>query len=154
MKFSLIVATVGRTSELHRLLTSLDDQTYKNFELIVVDQNLDDRLENVIASFCDRLTIIHLTSPLGVSRARNAGIQKITGDIVGFPDDDCWYPHDLLQNVIRLLEQGHCDGVTGRVISQDGQMSAYSRFDETTGLVSLTNVEENIPLQFFSNEKS
>lgn len=140
MKFSLIVATVGRTSELHRLLTSLDDQTYKNFELIVVDQNLDDRLENVIASFCDRLTIIHLTSPLGVSRARNAGIQKITGDIVGFPDDDCWYPHDLLQNVIRLLEQGHCDGVTGRVISQDGQMSAYSRFDETTGLVSLTNV--------------
>jgi glycosyltransferase involved in cell wall biosynthesis len=59
MKVSLIVATVGRMSELHRLLTSLDAQVYKNFELIVVDQNLDDRLENVIASFYDRLTIIH-----------------------------------------------------------------------------------------------
>ena len=83
MKVSLIVATVGQTSEFHRLLASLDAQTYKNFELIVVDQNLDDRLENVIASFCDRLTITHLTSPLGVSRARNAGIKKITGVIMG-----------------------------------------------------------------------
>ncbi len=140
MKVSLIVATVGRTSELHRLLTSLDAQTYKNFELIVVDQNLDDRLEKVIASFCDRLTIIHLTSPLGVSRARNAGIKKITGDIVGFPDDDCWYPHDLLKNVLRSLEEGNCDGITGRIISHDGQVSPMARFDETAGLVSLTNV--------------
>lgn len=140
MKVSLIVATVGRTSELHRLLMSLVSQTHKDLELIVVDQNRDGRLNQVIAPFRDCMTIIHLASPLGVSRARNAGMRSITGDIVGFPDDDCWYPPDLLENVIRLVAQGHCDGVTGRVISQDGQVSAYSRFDETTGLVSLTNV--------------
>lgn len=63
---------------------------------------------------------------------------------MGFPDDDCWYSRDLLINVIRSLELGHCDGVTGRVICQDAQVSAYLRFDETAGLVSLTNVWRRI----------
>ena len=57
-----------------------------------VRQNLYDRLLNTIVSCSDRLSIIHLTSPLGLSRAPNVGIKKITGDIVGFPDNDCWYP--------------------------------------------------------------
>jgi glycosyltransferase involved in cell wall biosynthesis len=141
MKVSLIVATVGRTSELHRLLTSLDAQAYKNFELIVVDQNLDDRLENVIASFCDRLTIIHLTSPLGVSRARNAGIKKITGDIMGFPDDDCWYPPMLLESVVALFGKNtNWDGLTGRIVNETNSVSGDARFDEECGYVTLSNL--------------
>ncbi|ULA68733.1 MAG: Glycosyl transferase [Nitrospira sp.] len=139
MKVSLIVATVGRTAELHRLFTSLEAQTYKDFELIVIDQNQDDRLNHVIAPFQDRMTIIHRTSPLGVSRARNEGLKRMTGDIVGFPDDDCWYPPDLLQHVIRLLEQHHCDGVTGRVIVH-GEANVYAKFDDAAGPVSVTNV--------------
>ena len=89
-----------------------------------VRQNLYGRLQNIIASFSDRFTIIHLTSPLGLSRVLKVGIKKITGDgdIVGFPDNDCWYPRDLLKNVIRSLELGHRDGVTGRVICQDAQV--------------------------------
>lgn len=139
MKVSLIVATVGRTSELHRLLMSLVSQTYTNLELIVVDQNGDDRLHEILAPFRGRLTIIHITSQLGVSRARNEGMKSMTGDIVGFPDDDCWYPQDLLSTVVRSLEQYRCDGVTGRVICQD-EANVYSKFDGTAGPVSLTNV--------------
>jgi len=139
MKVSLIVATVERTAELHRLLMSLAAQTHKNLEMIVVDQNGDDRLNQVIAPFRDRMTIIHTRSPLGVSRARNEGMKRMTGDIVGFPDDDCWYPPDLLHNVIRLLEQHHCDGVTGRVIVQ-GEANVYAKFDEAAGVVCLANV--------------
>ena len=141
MKVSLIVATVRRTSELHRLLTSLDAQTYKNFELIVVDQNLDDRLENMIASFCDRLTIIHLMSPLGVSRARNSGIKKITGDIVGFPDDDCWYPPMLLESIVALFEKNaNWDGLTGRIVNEMNSVSGNARFDAESGYVTLSNL--------------
>jgi glycosyltransferase involved in cell wall biosynthesis len=95
---SLIVATVNRVTELERLLTSLDRQSYKDFEVIVVDQNPDDRL---VPSLCshNNLTIYHLRSVRGLSRARNVGLPLAKGDIIGFPDDDCWYPEQLLATV-------------------------------------------------------
>ncbi len=48
--FSLIVATLGRTDELIAFLESLVAQSERNFEVIVVDQNPDERLEPVIAT--------------------------------------------------------------------------------------------------------
>ncbi|MCS6289246.1 MAG: glycosyltransferase family 2 protein [Nitrospira sp.] len=141
MKVSLIVATVGRDSELHRLLTSLTAQTYTDFELIVVDQNLDDRVGNVIAPFFDRMTITHLTSSRGVSHARNAGIHKATGDIVGFPDDDCWYPPMLLESLVaRFQTTADWDGITGRIVNETNSVSGDARFDVNSGRVTLSNL--------------
>jgi glycosyltransferase involved in cell wall biosynthesis len=119
----------------------LDAQVHKNFELIVVDQNLDDRLQNMIASFRDRLTIIHLTSPRGVSRARNAGIKAITGDIVGFPDDDCWYSPMLLKSIVTLFGKNtNWDGLTGRIVNEMNSVSGDARFDAEPGYVTLSNL--------------
>jgi GT2 family glycosyltransferase len=95
---SLVVATLGRVSELDRLLTSLDAQTLKDFEVLVVDQNADDRLVPLLAKF-SHLTIRHLRSQPGVSLARNAGLRAVHGELLAVPDDDCWYPCDLLQQV-------------------------------------------------------
>lgn len=95
---SLIVPTVGRLAELDRLLSSLDRQSSPDFEVIVVDQNGDDRLVPVLAQH-PGLTIRHLRSQPGVSRARNVGLQQVNSDLVAFPDDDCWYPPTLLQSV-------------------------------------------------------
>lgn len=95
---SLIVATLDRVSELDRLLGSLDEQTCTDFEVIVVDQNADDRLVPLLAKH-DHLAIRHLRSERGVSLARNVGLRIAQGDVLAIPDDDCWYPYDLLQNV-------------------------------------------------------
>lgn len=97
---SLVVATWNRVSELGRLLASLEVQTYKDFELIVVDQNPDDRLIHLLRKHTG-LRILHLRSRLGVSRARNVGLRAAQGDIIAIPDDDCWYPRDLLSTVNR-----------------------------------------------------
>ncbi|MCW5798249.1 MAG: glycosyltransferase family 2 protein [Nitrospira sp.] len=141
MKVSLIVATVGRDIELQRLLISLTAQTYTDFELIVVDQNTDDRAWNVIAPFFDRMAITHLTSPRGVSRARNVGIHKVTGDIVGFPDDDCWYPPMLLELLVaRFHTAGNYDGVTGRIVNETNSVSGDARFDRRSGRITLSNL--------------
>ena len=107
MTFDLVVATVGRTAELERFLASLDGQTHRDFRLIVVDQNPDDR----IASLLDERAL-HLRSPLGLSRARNVALPHVTADAVAFPDDDCIYPPDLLDRVAARLVD--LDGVTGR----------------------------------------
>jgi len=121
VKFSLVLATVGRTEELERFLVSLDAQTYRNFELIVVDQNEDDHVESILGPFRHRFPILHLRSPRGLSRARNEGLRHVSGDIVAFPDDDCLYPPDLLAKVARwFVEHPDWDGLTGRWVTPEG----------------------------------
>jgi glycosyltransferase involved in cell wall biosynthesis len=107
MRISLVVATVGRTTELRRLLASLTVQTHRDFEVIVVDQNADMRLAPILEEFEGKLEIRHLAVfPVrGLSRARNLGIRALTGQVVCFPDDDCWYPRGTLELVARSFAQ-------------------------------------------------
>jgi len=95
---SLIVATKDRVAELERLLASLMAQSYREFEVIIVDQNPDDRLAPVLERAAN-LAIKHLRCAPGVSLARNLGIRVAHGELIAFPDDDCWYPPDLLASV-------------------------------------------------------
>jgi glycosyltransferase involved in cell wall biosynthesis len=99
LRFSLIIATIGRTSELSRFLASLERQTQRSFEVIVVDQNGDDRLVPVLAPWISCFQIRHLRSERGLSRARNHGLAEATGEIITFPDDDCWYAPETLERV-------------------------------------------------------
>jgi glycosyltransferase involved in cell wall biosynthesis len=110
--FDLVVATIDRVEELGRLLESLERQTHKDFRVLVVDQNGDDRAEHVLASHSS-LRIEHLAAPRGLSRARNEALPRLEADIVAFPDDDCIYPDDLLERVAARLAGG-LDGVIGR----------------------------------------
>lgn len=140
MKFSLILATVNRTQEIESFLGSLDAQTYNNFELIVVDQNGDDRLVALLRRFQKRLPILHLYSDKGLSRARNVGLKHTTGDIIAFPDDDCLYPPDLLEKVARFFdEHPEWDGLTGRSVDANG-LSSGGRWDKRMGGVNRYNV--------------
>ena len=100
IRFSLVVATCGRTAEITRLLTSVLCQRRDDIEVILVDQNADNRLTPVIDEFQARLAIRHLrTEKRNVSAARNLGLGVVQGEIVAFPDDDCWYPESLLDGV-------------------------------------------------------
>lgn len=122
MRFSLIVATFGRTAELQRLLESLVLQQYRDLEVIVVDQNRDDRVLHVIAPFAGRLNILHRVSEPGACRARNVGLAIASGDIIAFPDDDCWYPENVLRRVADFLATSEeWDGVIGHTVDENGR---------------------------------
>lgn len=140
MRFSLILATVGRVKEPERFLASLDAQTYRDFELIVVDQNPDDRLQVILQPYCERFPIRHLRSDRkGVCRARNTGLQHASGDIVSFPDDDCWYPANLLEQVTEFFSKHpEWDGVTGRSVDTKG-CSSVGRWDKREGPINRYN---------------
>ena len=138
--FDLVVATVGRTGELVDLLGSLEEQTYGNFRVVVVDQNGDDRLEPIVASFDGKLPLVRLASETGLSRARNVGLRELAGDVVSFPDDDCRYPPDLLRTVAGLLvDNPSWDGVTGRTTDESGK-SSFVLWQNEAGLVTRENV--------------
>jgi glycosyltransferase involved in cell wall biosynthesis len=126
--FDLIVATVDRVDELEGLLASLDRQTFRDFRVIVVDQNSDERLMGVIR----RNDVTHLRSERGLSRARNAALGHVTADVVAFPDDDCRYPDDLLERVAERFADETLDGLTGREVAADGRSSSSWRLDAAT----------------------
>ncbi len=125
--FDLVVATVGRTDELGRLLDSLEAQGYPRVRVIVVDQNADERLQEVVGR--SSLSVEHVRAEAGLSRARNAGLEFVDADVVGFPDDDCVYPPGLLSRVGELLTaDAGLDGVTGRAENASGASSdSWSR---------------------------
>ena len=125
MKFSLIVATINRTEPLENLLQSVrktPEALSGDVQVIVVDQNKDDRLVPLLAPLGASLNLLHLRSVPGVSRARNAALSLVTGQVVAFPDDDCLYHRSTLTNVCRQLElDPDCAGLSGRVLGFDGR---------------------------------
>jgi glycosyltransferase involved in cell wall biosynthesis len=121
MKFSLVMATLGRGVEIEHLFDSLAEQTYKHFELIVIDQNDDDRVSQLVDRFRERIEIVYLRSEKGLSRARNVGLRHVTGDVVCFPDDDCWYrPETLAYVAARFQADAMLYGLTGCSVDSGG----------------------------------
>jgi glycosyltransferase involved in cell wall biosynthesis len=124
----LVVATVDRVEPLAQLLDSLERQTHRALRVLVVDQNEDDRLEPVLSQ--PGLEIVQLRAPRGLSRARNTALDRLTADIVAFPDDDCVYADDLLERVAgRFAGRPELDGLTGRAVGSDGRSSSSWKTD-------------------------
>jgi glycosyltransferase involved in cell wall biosynthesis len=131
----LVVATVARRLELERFLESVANQSYRNVRVIVVDQNEDDRIHPVLERVEGRLSVLRLRSARGLSRARNVGLTEVAADIVAFPDDDCWYPPDLLESVVRMLDE-HPDwaGLSVRAMDTRGRPSSM-QWDRSAGRI-------------------
>ena len=101
MKVSLVLATLGRDWELDDFLKSLMDQTYKDFELIIIDQNKDGKIDAIVEPFKGCLDVKHVKVDfVGLARARDYGIGLAQGRIIAFPDDDCVYERDVLEKVV------------------------------------------------------
>jgi GT2 family glycosyltransferase len=126
--FDLVVATVDRTDELGRLLSSLEAQTHRNFRVLLVDQNEDARVSQILNDH-PVLDVTLLHSPRGLSRARNVALGEVRAALVAFPDDDCVLPPDLLQRVAQRFEgDQQLDGLTGRAVDGSGvSSSSWSR---------------------------
>lgn len=140
MKFSLIVCTLGRYEELDQLFESLRKQTYSDFEVILVDQNDKDYLNEIINEYSNEFDIRHIFSEKGLSRARNIGLKYVSGQIVAFPDDDCWYPIDLLERVNNFFQDNQTiDGLTSITRDKNGNKSVQ-KYSNANGRVSARNV--------------
>lgn len=126
MKFSLIIPTINRIEELENLLISIKNNTYKDYEIIIVDQNPKGYLDTIIKKFKGQFkNFIYCNVDFkGAARARNYGVKYATGDIVNFPDDDSEYTYDLLENVKRYFDNKNIDSVFGVTI--DKKTKKYS----------------------------
>lgn len=121
--FSLVMATYNRKQEVENFIISLLNQSFdiKKVELIIVDQNKKNLLDDIVNKYSKLVNIVHVRSDVvGASINRNIGIKKSTGEILAFPDDDCQYYSDTLNNVYRIFcENKNINTVLGQIFDRD-----------------------------------
>lgn len=132
LKISLIMPTINRADVIHRLVDSLERQTTPDFELIIVDQNPVGKLEPVLRRLADsKIHYKHVTSVRkGLSLARNIGLQYTGHEIIGYPDDDCWYEENVTTEVIGFFTRNpDADGLVARWCERDTDQNAGFSLD-------------------------
>lgn len=106
--FSIILPTYGVESYIAQALTCLRNQTYSDFEVLVVDDASPDQSVAIAQRFADqdeRIRIIHHTDNQGLSAARNSGISFAKGRYITFFDPDDTYESQLLEKVAESLDR-------------------------------------------------
>ncbi|MES2828421.1 MAG: glycosyltransferase family 2 protein [Bacteroidota bacterium] len=101
---TIIIPTLGdRLIELSRLLDSLDNQTNKKFNVILVIQGNHELVESVLTQYTFQI-VVCLSNKKGLSAARNLALQYIdeSSNYITFSDDDCWYPISMVERIASL----------------------------------------------------
>lgn len=104
-KVSIILPTFNRKHLLARSINSVLSQTYKEFELIVINDGSTDETDELMRNYRDkRIRYIRHQKNMGGPVARNTGILKALGSYIAFQDDDDeWFP-DKLKKQVTLLD--------------------------------------------------
>ena len=93
---SVIIPTYNRTDYLKITLNSVLSQTYKNIEIIVVDDGSEGDANKILCDSFSNVIYIKIKNSGGPARPRNTGIKAAKGELIGFTDDDdIWLPQKL-----------------------------------------------------------
>lgn len=139
---SVIVPTINRVSQIDALLKSILECKYNKCEIIIVDQNVDNKLAEIIALYSDILPIRqYRVSFVGASRARNFGSSFANGEFLFFPDDDCELFPDTFKKIEEIILNRKSDVVFGKCIDRDG-CDAVGRFSRHSGYLSKNKYKE------------
>lgn len=121
--FSVVVATYERHGHLDELMAALEGQTWRDFEIIVIDQSAAPWPNNDRHPQLD-LLYVH-TEAKGAVRSRNAGAALARGEVIAFTDDDCRPFSDWLQNARGHFTDPGVLGVEGLIISDKRDDPSY-----------------------------
>ncbi len=105
-KISVIIPTYNRSALLKRAIKSVLNQTFQDFELIVVDDGSTDDTKKIVDSFSNqKITYIYQQNSGGASRPKNTGIKTAKGDYIAILDsDDEWLPDKLKKQIQYFAE--------------------------------------------------
>jgi glycosyltransferase involved in cell wall biosynthesis len=105
-RVSITMPVLNGERYIGRALESIAAQTYRDFELIVVDDGSTDRTAACVDAFRDRLRLKRVTHAWnqGIARSVNDGLRQSSGEFIAFLDhDDCWLP-EFLETQVRYLD--------------------------------------------------
>ncbi len=102
---SVIIPTFNSEKYIQKCISSVLNQTYENFEIIIVDNNSKDNTINIINSFgSDKIKILNVINNGNISISRNLGIKNSTGSWIAFLDSDDFWEIDKLSRLRKKFE--------------------------------------------------
>jgi len=114
MFFSIIIPLYNRPDEIRELLETLTQQTYKQFEVLVIEDGSTKDAGEIVKGFADKLDLKYFVKPnTGQGFSRNFGFEKAKGDYFIIFDSDCLIPEDYLQIVNDSLARNYLDAYGG-----------------------------------------
>ena len=114
MFFSIIIPLYNRPQEIKELLETLTQQTYKQFEVLVIEDGSKDDAAETVKSFANKLDVKYFVKEnTGQGFTRNYGFERAKGDYFIIFDSDCLIPHNYLKIVNDSLASSYLDAYGG-----------------------------------------
>ena len=132
-KVSVIIPTYNNAQYLNDAIASVLNQTYTNYEIIVIDDGSSDHTSEIVEKYQDKISYIYQENQ-GVSAARNKGISLAKGEFIAFLDADDLFMAHKLEKQVEVFEQQPELGIVNsgfRLIRADGKFIADIKRWET-----------------------
>lgn len=128
--FSIIVPVYNSERFLHKCIDSLLDQSYPDFELVLVDDGSTDSSGNICDEYAEkdlRIKVLHSVNQ-GVSMARNLGLSVVRGKYVNFVDSDDWVSPEYLEKYVDARKEYDYDLIYVEMVrvSEEGEENIIS----------------------------
>lgn len=130
IKYSFIVPVYNTEKYLKKCLDSLINQTYKDFEIIVVNDGSTDKSSNIISKYQKKYKNIIVIDKEneGLSMARNRGVQKSSGKYIIFVDSDDYVSNKLLEEVDKKIDDS--DILRFQIATEDEEYTKINEYHE------------------------
>lgn len=132
-KISVIVPIWNAHDYLHRCIDSILGQTYKNLELILVDDGSSDDSLSICQSYAkqdERVRVFHKENG-GQASARNLALDVCTGDYIGFVDNDDWILPSMYERLVALIEKYGAEVARCDDLSDISEMGCLQKITES-----------------------
>lgn len=151
---TIVIPIYNVEKYIHQCLKSVMEQTYKNLEILCIDDNGEDASIDVVCSLCSsdaRIKIIKHDKNLGLGPARNTGINAATGEFVYFLDSDDWIMPNTIEKLVEKALLMRSDIVIGRGCAfADLDDTALKKSAEDINIwLKLKNIPERVSIRNF-----
>ena len=139
IKISIIVAIYNSAPFLEKLLDSIINQTYKNLEIILVDDGSPDNSGEICDEYANRdkrIKVIHKKNG-GACDARNVGLNESTGDYLTIIDGDDWLEKDYIEYLLNIAIKNNVD-----LVMTDNIFTTRDRTQVINDFVEIISGEE------------
>ena len=114
MRFSIIIPVYNRPQEVDELLESLTHQTFKDFEVVVVEDGSNEKCDEVCQKYAEELPVCYYFKPnSGPGPSRNYGAERSQGEYLIILDSDVIVPDNYLEIIQQELDREPCDAFGG-----------------------------------------
>ena len=150
VKFSVIIPAYNCEKTISKCLKSILDQSYKNIEIIIIDDGSSDNTFKICSDFKnkDNRIILKTQKNKGVSCARNEGLAIATGEYISFIDSDDYLEKDALYQILKIIQLYKCDIVKFQKIKETSKKNFLSK-NSSYGLFSIKQDKNKILNMYF-----